>query len=166
MVQAFNRDNESPPRLDNIAIDWNDSLRSSPWNTEVINLLVVDFQANIKTGSYASVIFDEDTMNLDDLRVLCIDKLRRTHQAHRDHSKIEGFANSQERENATCEFASRSSRRQRLDRLNTRRHGVIGPHYIHYRVIHVFSDPRKASENHRAKSPSQSSNLGYNQAHH
>ncbi|KAG2744787.1 hypothetical protein P692DRAFT_20670034, partial [Suillus brevipes Sb2] len=101
MVQAFNRDNESPPHLDNIAIDWNDSL------------------------SYASVIFDEDTMNLDGLRELCIDKLRRTHQAHRDHSKIEGFSNSQERENATCEFASRSSRRQRLDRLNTRKHGTL-----------------------------------------
>jgi hypothetical protein len=109
MVQAFNRDNESPPRLDNIAIDWNDSLRRSPWNIEAINLLVVDFQANIKTGTYASVIFDGDTMNLDDLHELCIDKLRHTHQAHRDHSKIEGFANSQEREDATCEFASCSS---------------------------------------------------------
>ncbi|KAG1858604.1 hypothetical protein C8R48DRAFT_674190 [Suillus tomentosus] len=125
MVQAFNRDNESPPRLDNIAIDWNDSLRKSPWNTEVINLLVVDFQAKIKTGSYASILFDEDTMNLDDLRILCVDKLRRTHQAHRDHNKIEGFAHSQERENATRELASRSSRRQRLDRLNTRKHGTL-----------------------------------------
>lgn len=126
MIQAFNRDNESPPWLDNIAIDWNDSLRKSPWNTEVINLLVIDFQAKIKTGSYASIIFDKDMMNLDDLRILCINKLCRTHQAHHDHNKIEGFAHSQERENATCELASCSSRRQHLDRLNTRKHGVSG----------------------------------------
>ncbi|KAG1846959.1 hypothetical protein C8R48DRAFT_779409 [Suillus tomentosus] len=125
MAQAFNRDNESPPRLDNIAIDWNDSLRKSPWNTEVINLLVVDFQAKIKTGSYASILFDKDMMNLDDLRILCVDKLRRTHQAHRDHNKIKGFAHSQERENATRELASRSSQRQCLDRLNTHKHRTL-----------------------------------------
>ncbi|KAG2740865.1 hypothetical protein P692DRAFT_20851248 [Suillus brevipes Sb2] len=125
MVQAFNHDNENPPCLDNITIDWQESLRSSLWNIEAVNLLVVDFQEKIQTGCYPSVIFDEDTMNLDDLRVLCIDKLRRTQQAYRDRSKIAGLADLQQREEATREFSSRSTRRQRLDRLNTRKHGTL-----------------------------------------
>jgi hypothetical protein len=112
--------------LDNIAIDWQDSLRSSLWNTEAINLMVVDFQQKIQTGSYPSVIFNDDTMNLDDLRVLCIDKLRRTQQTYRERRKIEAFADVQEREEATHEQSCRSTRRQRLDRLNTRKHGVSG----------------------------------------
>ncbi|KAG2086482.1 hypothetical protein BD769DRAFT_1396842 [Suillus cothurnatus] len=48
-VQAFTNNNENPPSLDNIAIDWRDFLRSSLWNTEVINLMVVDFQQKIQT---------------------------------------------------------------------------------------------------------------------
>ncbi|KAG1862605.1 hypothetical protein F4604DRAFT_1683753 [Suillus subluteus] len=48
-VQAFTDNNENPPSLDNIAIDWQDSLRSSLWNTEAINLMVVDFQQKIQT---------------------------------------------------------------------------------------------------------------------
>jgi len=44
--------------------------------------MVVDFQQKIQTGSYPSVIFNDNTMNLDDLRVLCIDKLRRTQQTY------------------------------------------------------------------------------------
>ncbi|KIK35992.1 hypothetical protein CY34DRAFT_66897, partial [Suillus luteus UH-Slu-Lm8-n1] len=124
-VQAFTNNNENPPSLDNIAIDWQDSLRSSLWNTEAINLMVIDFQQKIQTGSYPSVTFDDDTMNLDDLRVLCIDKLRRTQQTYREHCKIEAFADVQEREEATREHSCRSIRRQRLDRLNTRKHGTL-----------------------------------------
>ncbi|KAG2094399.1 uncharacterized protein F5147DRAFT_779002 [Suillus discolor] len=125
MVQAFNHDNENPPSLDNITIDWQDSLRSSLWNTEAVNLLVVDFQQKIQTGCYPLVIFDEDMMSLDDLRVLCIIKLRRTQQAYRDRNKIAGLADLQQREEATHELSSRSTRRQRLDRLNTRKHGTL-----------------------------------------
>ncbi|KAG1763983.1 hypothetical protein EV702DRAFT_1051523 [Suillus placidus] len=115
MVQAFNHDNENPPSLDNITIDWQDSLRSSLWNTEAVNLLVVDFQQRIQTGYYPSVVFDEDTMSLDDLRVLCIIKLRRTQQTYRDRSKIAALADLQQREEATHELSSRSTRRQHLD---------------------------------------------------
>lgn len=161
MVQAFNHDNENPPCLDNITIDWQESLRSSLWNIEAVNLLVVDFQEKIQTGCYPSVIFDEDTMNLDDLRVLCIDKLRRTQQAYRDRSKIAGLADLQQREEATREFSSRSTRRQRLDRLNTRKHGVSGLYYFPHFCLMVFADTRKASKNCRAKSPPQSSNVGH-----
>jgi hypothetical protein len=88
--------------------------------------MVIDFQQRIQTGSYPSVTFDDDTMNLDNLRVLCIDKLRRTQQAYREHRKIEAFADVQDREDATREHSCRSIRRQHLDRLNTRKHGVSG----------------------------------------
>ncbi|KAG1736397.1 uncharacterized protein EDB91DRAFT_1250010 [Suillus paluster] len=125
MVHAFTHYNESSPSLGNITIDWQDSLRSSLWNTEVINLMVVDFQEKIQTGSYPSVIFNEDTMNLGDLRLLCIDKLRRTQQAYRQRSKIEEFRDIQEREEATRELSSHSTRRQCLDRLNTCKHGTL-----------------------------------------
>ncbi|KAG2116188.1 hypothetical protein BD769DRAFT_1391078 [Suillus cothurnatus] len=124
-VQAFTNNNENPPSLDNIAIDWQDSLRSSLWNMEAINLMVVDFQQKIQTGSYPSVIFNDDTMNLDDLHVLCIDKLCRTQQTYRERRKIEAFADVQEREEATHEQSCHSTRRQRLDRLNTRKHGML-----------------------------------------
>lgn len=126
IVRAFNEDNESPPSLDRIAIDWQDSLRSSSWNMEAINLIVIDFQEKVRTGSYASVIFDQDTMNLHELRGLCIDKLRRTHQAHREHSKIEDCSDMEDRQNAARQLSSRNARRQRLDRHNTRKHGVSG----------------------------------------
>ncbi|KAG1726978.1 uncharacterized protein EDB91DRAFT_1086593 [Suillus paluster] len=52
MVHTFIHYNESPPSLGNITIDWQDSLRSSLWNMEAINLMVVDFQEKIQTGSY------------------------------------------------------------------------------------------------------------------
>ncbi|KAG1784530.1 uncharacterized protein HD556DRAFT_1451686 [Suillus plorans] len=52
VVEAYNRDNDNPPTLDKIAIDWQDSLRSSVWNTEAVDLLVVDFQEKVKTGSF------------------------------------------------------------------------------------------------------------------
>ncbi|KAG1860039.1 hypothetical protein F4604DRAFT_1930349 [Suillus subluteus] len=106
VVQAFTDNNENPPSLDNIAIDWQDSLRSSLGNTEAINLMVVDFQQKIQTGSYPSVKFNDDTMNLDDLR-------------------IEAFADVQEREEATHEQSCCSIQRQRLDRLNTCKHGTL-----------------------------------------
>ena len=43
-VAAFIRDSSSPPAINNIAIDWKNSLKLSPWNQEIICLLVVNFQ--------------------------------------------------------------------------------------------------------------------------
>ncbi|KAG1895980.1 uncharacterized protein F5891DRAFT_983830 [Suillus fuscotomentosus] len=128
VVEAYNHDNDNPPTLDKIAIDWQDSLRSSVWNAEAVDLLVVDFQEKVKTGSFPLVIFDDDTMNLDKLRVLCIDKLRSTQQACREHMKIEGFEDSQQREVATRDLSYRNSRRQHLDRYNTHKHGTLERH--------------------------------------
>ncbi|KAG2088937.1 uncharacterized protein F5147DRAFT_780815 [Suillus discolor] len=128
VVEAYNRDNDNPPTLDKIAIDWQDSLRSSVWNAEAVDLLVVDFQEKVKTGSFPLVIFDNDTMNLDNLCVLCINKLRRTQQACREHMKIEGFEDSQQREVATRDLSYRNSRRQHLDRCNTCKHGTLERH--------------------------------------
>lgn len=109
-------------------------------------MMVIDFQQKIQTGSYPSVTFDDDTMNLDNLRVLCIDKLRQTQQTYREHCKIEAFTDVQEREEATREHSCRSIRRQRLDRLNTRKHGVSGI-AIPYFVPHVHAcRPSKDAE--------------------
>ncbi|KAG2151552.1 uncharacterized protein EDB93DRAFT_1103005 [Suillus bovinus] len=80
---------------------------------------------NLHTGCYPLVIFDEDRMSLDDLHVLCIIKLRQTQQAYRDQSKIAGFTDVQQRKEATCELSSCSTWRQRLDRLNTCKHGTL-----------------------------------------
>jgi hypothetical protein len=73
--------------------------------------MVVDFQQKIQTGSYPSVIFNDDMMNLDDLCMLCIDKLRQTQQTYREHCKIEAFADVQEREEATHEQSCHSTQR-------------------------------------------------------
>lgn len=140
VVEAYNRDNDNPPTLNKIAINWQDSLRSSVWNTETVNLLVVDFQEKVKTGSFPLVIFDDDTTNLDNLRMLCIDKLHRTQQACREHMKIEGFKDSQQREVTTRDLSYCNSQRQHLDRCNTHKHGVSGYHSFHHFVSNVFVD--------------------------
>ncbi|KAG1743274.1 uncharacterized protein EDB91DRAFT_1247355 [Suillus paluster] len=124
-VHTFTHYNESPPSLGNITINWQDSLRSSLWNTEAINLMVVDFQEKIQTGSHPLVIFNEDTMNLSNLHLLCIDKLHQTQQAYRQCSKIEEFRDVQEREEATHELSSCSTWRQHLDRLNNHKHRTL-----------------------------------------
>ncbi|KAG2339088.1 hypothetical protein BDR05DRAFT_1003630 [Suillus weaverae] len=126
VVEAYNHDNDNAPTLDKITIDWQDSLRSSVWNTEAIDLLVVDFQEKVKTGSFPLVIFDDDTMNLNNLHMLCINKLHRTQQAYREHIKIKGFTDSQQREVATRDLSTHNSRRQHLDWCNTRKHGMLG----------------------------------------
>ncbi|KAG2065539.1 hypothetical protein BDR04DRAFT_1121805 [Suillus decipiens] len=66
-LHAFNDNNDCSPTLDDISIDWNDSLKKSLWNTEVINLLVIDFQAKVSNGIFEKVIFNPGTMSLDNL---------------------------------------------------------------------------------------------------
>ncbi|KAG1853457.1 hypothetical protein DFJ58DRAFT_841640 [Suillus subalutaceus] len=55
-IQAFNHDHNCCPTLEDLSIDWSDSLKKSSWNTEVMNLLVIDFQAKIKNGTYAQTL--------------------------------------------------------------------------------------------------------------
>ncbi|KAG2352804.1 hypothetical protein BDR07DRAFT_1497591 [Suillus spraguei] len=84
-IQAFNRDHDCCPTLENLFIDWSDSLEKSSWNTELISLIVVDLQAKIRNGTYAQVLFHAEA-SLDNLRSLCIDKLRRTQYECRQHT--------------------------------------------------------------------------------
>jgi len=66
-VQAFNQDGGSPPTFENIAINWQSSLKTSPWNQEVICLLAIDFQAKIRSGGHLAVTFDLQCMSVDAL---------------------------------------------------------------------------------------------------
>ncbi|KAG2137102.1 uncharacterized protein EDB93DRAFT_1253719 [Suillus bovinus] len=106
-VQAFNKDNNGCPTLGNLSIDWSDSLKKSPWNTEAVNLLAVDFQMKVKTGIYSKVVFNDKTMNLDDLRLLCINKL----QPHSNsvltalHSSVQ-FSNHEDMNHASHEMSA------------------------------------------------------------
>ncbi|KAG6372577.1 hypothetical protein JVT61DRAFT_7690 [Boletus reticuloceps] len=89
-VQAFNRDRSSPPVIENVAIDWNSPLNSSPWNKETVRMLAIDFQAKLKTGtSYPTVPYDDKLMNLDFLCRICLQKLSRTHQTFRQQAVID-----------------------------------------------------------------------------
>ncbi|KAG1734426.1 uncharacterized protein EDB91DRAFT_1250944 [Suillus paluster] len=124
-VQAFNNDNDCCPTVDNLSIDWSDSLKKSPWNTEVINLLAVDFRMKVENGMYAEVVLNEETMNLDNLRLLCIDKLRCTQTEYRQRARLSKFSNLEDRNRASHELSARSERRQCLDRSNTRKHGTL-----------------------------------------
>ena len=47
-VEAFNQDGSSPPTIESVAIDWTTSLKSSPWNQEMVHLLAVDFHVKLK----------------------------------------------------------------------------------------------------------------------
>jgi hypothetical protein len=123
-IQAFNRDHDCCPTLENPFMDWSDSLKKSSWNTEVINLLVIDFQARIRNGTYAQVLFHAEATSLDNLHSLCINKLCRTQYECRQHAQISNYANLDNMNHASRQLLGRNEQRQRLDRCNTRKHGV------------------------------------------
>ncbi|KAG1868915.1 hypothetical protein C8R48DRAFT_671469 [Suillus tomentosus] len=129
-LHDFNDNNDCSPTLGNISVDWNDSLKKSPWNTEVINILVIDFQAKVSNGTfvnllvidfevkvgngtYEKVIFDAKTMSLENLRTLCIKKLRRTQFQYRQHVQIGKIADVEDMNRASRELC------------NTQKHGTL-----------------------------------------
>ncbi|KAG2145922.1 hypothetical protein DEU56DRAFT_753975 [Suillus clintonianus] len=100
-LHVFNNNNDCIPTQGDISIDWNNSLKKSPWNTEVINLLVITFQAKVSNGTFAKVIFDAETISLDNLCTLCIEKLRQIQVQHRQHIQIGKFANVEDMNQAS-----------------------------------------------------------------
>ena len=80
-VEAFNQDGSCPPTIENVTIDWTSSLSLSPWNQETIHLLAADFHLKIKMGAYPTVVYNADSMNVDTLCRLCMQKLSWTHDA-------------------------------------------------------------------------------------
>ncbi|KAF8837251.1 hypothetical protein BDN67DRAFT_983381 [Paxillus ammoniavirescens] len=87
-VREFNATNDHPPTLSDLMIDWSSSLMAPGWNTEVVQLLTVDFQQKLKNSTYPLVVFDEGKMNLLALRKLCIAKLRRMCREKQDGAKL------------------------------------------------------------------------------
>ncbi|KAG2095104.1 uncharacterized protein F5147DRAFT_778799 [Suillus discolor] len=124
-IQAFNHNHDCCPTLQDLFIDWSDSLKKSSWNTEVINLVVIDFQAKIRNGTYAQVLFHAKATSLDNLCSLCIEKLRRTQYQCRQCAQISNYINLDEINHASHQLLTCNKRRQRLDRCNTRKHGTL-----------------------------------------
>lgn len=165
-VRAFNKDNDGCPTVGDLSVDWSDSLKKSPWNTEVVNLLAVDFQMKVKSGIYSKVVFNDETMSLDNLRLLCIDKLRRTQTMYRLRARLSTYSNLEDMDHASHEMLARNERRQRLDRSNTRKHGVGSVPITASNHSISFVDAPETSKNSRTKSPSKSRNLGHDHACH
>ncbi|KIJ11056.1 hypothetical protein PAXINDRAFT_16017 [Paxillus involutus ATCC 200175] len=113
-VREFNVTNDHPPTLSDLMIDWSSSLLAPGWNTEVVQLLTVDFQQRLKNGTYPFVVFDKGKMNLLELRKLCIEKLCRTHREKQDGVKL-----------VTTDITARKERHHKLDRMTTRKHGTL-----------------------------------------
>jgi hypothetical protein len=88
-VKAFNQDGSSPPTVEKAAINWTSSLKTSPWNQEMVRLLAADFHVRIKMGRYPTVIYDADCMNIKALRHICMQKLSRTHDACRQQVGVD-----------------------------------------------------------------------------
>ncbi|KAG2124764.1 hypothetical protein BD769DRAFT_1669258 [Suillus cothurnatus] len=70
------------------------------------NLLAIDFQMKVKSGIYSKVVFNDETMNLDNLRLFT-------------------FSNLEDMDHASHEMSAQNERRQRLDWSNTRKHGTL-----------------------------------------
>ncbi|KAF8833118.1 hypothetical protein BDN67DRAFT_1017930 [Paxillus ammoniavirescens] len=113
-VREFNATNDHPPTLSDLMIDWSSSLMAPGWNTEVVQLLTVDFQQKLKNSTYPLVVFDEGKMNLLALRKLCIAKLRRMCREKQDGAKL-----------ATTDITSQKERCHKLDRMTTCKHGTL-----------------------------------------
>ncbi|KIK76586.1 hypothetical protein PAXRUDRAFT_18090 [Paxillus rubicundulus Ve08.2h10] len=113
-VREFNATNNHPPTLSDLMINWSSSLLAPGWNTEVIQLLTVDFQQRLKNGTYPFVIFDEGKMNLLELCKLCIEKLHHTHREKQDRAKLD-----------TTDITARKERHHKLNRMTTRKHGTL-----------------------------------------
>ena len=88
-VKAFNQDGSSPPTIKNITINWTTSLKSSPWNQEMVHLLAADFHAKIKIGTYPTVVYNANRMSADVLGRLCIQKLSWTHDTCRQQAEVD-----------------------------------------------------------------------------
>lgn len=122
-VAAFIRDRGFPPAIDNVAIDWKSSLKSSPWNQETIRLLVIDFQTKIKAGTYPTIVYDDKTMHANALSSICTQKLSRTLQACRQKAAIEASSNEQREDAISKQNAARAAQLKN-DRSTARKHGV------------------------------------------
>jgi hypothetical protein len=149
-----------------LSVDWSNSLKKSPWNTEVVNLLAIDFQMKVKSGIYSKVVFNDETMNLNNLCLLCIDKLHHTQTMYQQCARLSTFSNLEDMDHASHEMSAQNERRQRLDWSNTQKHGVgsvpiaVSNHSI------SFVDTPETSKNSRTESPSESQNLGHDYVCH
>jgi hypothetical protein len=94
--------------MGDLSIDWSDSLKKSLWNTEVVNLLAVNFQMKVKSGIYSKVVFNDETMNLDNLRLLCINKLCRTQTMYRQRARLSTFSNLEDMDHASHEMSAQN----------------------------------------------------------
>ena len=122
-VEAFNQDGSSPPTIENIAIDWTTSLKSSPWNQETVRLLAADFHAKIKIGTYPTVVYDANRMSVDVLGRLCIQKLSRTHDACRQQAEVDSQP-IERRQEAISKLSAIRTTQLKNDRSTARRLGV------------------------------------------
>ena len=97
-VQAFNRDGNSLPTIDNITIDWNSPLKTSPWNQETMCLLAADFHTKVKMGTYPTVTYDASCMSIDVLNHICTQKLFWTHQVCQQQAMIDSYPEEQQQD--------------------------------------------------------------------
>ena len=134
-VAAFIQDGSSPPIIDNVAIDWQSSLKLSPWNQEIIRLLAVDFQTKIKAGTYPTIIYDNKTMHVNALSSICLQKLSQTLQACQQKAVIEACPNEQ-REDAILKQNAIRALQLKNDRSTARKHGVCDKFSYGYLLSH------------------------------
>ncbi|KAF9222176.1 hypothetical protein BS17DRAFT_768135 [Gyrodon lividus] len=113
-VRKFNATNNHLPTLSDLMINWSSSLIAPGRNTEVIQLLTIDFQQKLKNGTYPLVMFNEGKMNLLMPHKLCIEKLCWTCREKQNRVKL-----------ATTDIAAWKERRHKLNRMTTCKHGTL-----------------------------------------
>ncbi|KIK73091.1 hypothetical protein PAXRUDRAFT_21244 [Paxillus rubicundulus Ve08.2h10] len=95
-VHEFNATNDHPLTLSDLMIDWSSSLLAPGWNTEVVQLLTVDFQQKA----------EEWHLPFCHLHHMCREK--------QDGVKL-----------VTTDITARKERRHKLNRMTTHKHGML-----------------------------------------
>lgn len=105
------------PFMHDVKLDWARSLARDPWNQAVIELLARTFRSEIHRGAYPMASLPNDILDYDMAFLIktCEQKLRRTHEMHRDVLAAEA-----ERNKATNQGARDAvERKLQSDKINS-----------------------------------------------
>lgn len=77
-------------------------------NDTFVNLLAIDFTVKVSNGTFEKVIFNAKTMSLENLHTLCIEKLRRTQFQYQQYVQIGKIADIEDMNQASCELSAQN----------------------------------------------------------
>lgn len=109
------------PDPSNILLDWESPLRSSLWNDAAITFLAHDFGLELQADR--ELTYCHETMHIEALRKLCVEKLTRTRDKVREAQRLTEMGVDEQNITRSGQKAI-NERKRKADRLTSRRRSV------------------------------------------